>query len=139
MTMADIVTGIAIAAALGCLAIYFTEALAMRKARQSATLTDPQAAVPGAKAATLTDYTKLIEAIAKLSDSLAKTGPALTSLIGAILFLSIAAVSSGALQSSACAGRPPAAPAKPDASGSNAVVPTKNDSGADSNAANGTG
>lgn len=52
------------------------------------------AAVP-----TADDITKLLEAIAKVTDSLAKAGPGLTSFIAAVLFLAIATVSSGALRS----------------------------------------
>jgi hypothetical protein len=50
------------------------------------------------------DLTKLIEAAGKLTDSLSKASPTLVSLIGAILFMAIAAVSDGALRA------PPAAP-----------------------------
>jgi hypothetical protein len=99
MSMAEIVAWVAIIAAVACFFVYFTEALAARKARANPVVTTPPDQVPGAKTATVADYTKLIEAIAKLSDSLAKSGPALISLIGAVLFLSIAAVASGVLQS----------------------------------------
>ena len=99
MSMAEIVAWVAIIAAVACFFVYFTEALAARKARTHPVVTTPPDQVPGVKAASVADYTKMIEAIAKLSDSLAKSGPALVSLIGAILFLSIAAVASGVLQS----------------------------------------
>jgi len=49
--------------------------------------------------ATVKDLSGLIEALTKLSDSLSKAGPALTSLIGAVLFYVIAAIASGALHS----------------------------------------
>ncbi len=50
------------------------------------------AAVP-----TLPEVTEFAKAMATLVDSLAKAGPALTSLIGSIFFLVIAAVSAGIL------------------------------------------
>lgn len=99
MSMAEIVAWVAMAAAIACFCIYFIEAIAARKARANPVVNTPPDQVPGAKIANVADYTKLVEAIAKLSDSLAKSGPALVSLIGAILFLSIAAVASGVLQS----------------------------------------
>ncbi|WP_430424666.1 hypothetical protein [Phenylobacterium sp.] len=51
------------------------------------------------------EVTDLVKALAALSESLAKAGPALWSMIGAALFLLIAAVSAGVLH-----GKPPAAP-----------------------------
>lgn len=60
--------------------------------------------------ASIDDVTKLAEALSKLTDSLAKAGPALTSLVAAVLFLGIAALTSGALRGS------PAEPATAPAS-----------------------
>jgi hypothetical protein len=53
-----------------------------------------QAAIPS-----IGDFTRLLDAIARVADSLSKASPALTSLIAAVLFVAIAAVSSGALRS----------------------------------------
>lgn len=44
----------------------------------------------GADLASVDDFTKLLEAAAKLTDSLSKAGPALTALVGSILFFAIA-------------------------------------------------
>jgi len=52
-----------------------------------------QAAVQ--KTPTIDEFNRMIEALAKLTDSLSKAGPSLTSLIAAVLFLAIAAMSSG--------------------------------------------
>lgn len=49
-------------------------------------------------APSIDDLTKLTEALSKLTDSLVKAGPALTSLIASILFLGIAALTSGAFR-----------------------------------------
>jgi hypothetical protein len=45
------------------------------------------------------DLTRLLDAIAHVTDSLSRAGPSLTALIAAVLFMAIAAVSSGALRS----------------------------------------
>ena len=45
--------------------------------------------------ASLGDIAKLIEALAKLTDSLQKAGPMVASLIGAIFFLLLAALTGG--------------------------------------------
>ncbi len=44
-------------------------------------------------------FTDILKALAQLSDSLSKAAPSLVALIGAILFFTIAAISSGALHS----------------------------------------
>lgn len=51
---------------------------------------------PDAKSISIDDFTKLIEAMGKLTDSLSKASPSLVSLIGAILMFAIAAAASGA-------------------------------------------
>lgn len=43
----------------------------------------------------LEDMAKLIEALAKLTDSLQKAGPMIASLVGAIFFLLLAALTAG--------------------------------------------
>lgn len=47
----------------------------------------------------LADLSALTDSLAKLAEALQKAGPALTSLIGAVLFYAIAAIAGGALQS----------------------------------------
>lgn len=44
------------------------------------------------------DVSRLIEALGKLADSLSRASPALMSLVGALAFFAIAALSSGALR-----------------------------------------
>jgi hypothetical protein len=76
--------------------------------------------IPVNKSASVSDVSSLVEALTKLTDSLAKAGPSLTSLIGAVLFYTIAAIGSGALtDATTSAAEPtattPAADAKPAA------------------------
>lgn len=54
-----------------------------------------------ATAPTLADAAELVKAFASLTDSLAKAGPALWSLLGSALFLLIACVAAGAFQGEA--------------------------------------
>lgn len=65
--------------------------------QQAANSVPREALQDGQRGLSITDFSGLVEALAKLSDSLAKAGPAVTSLIGAVLFYAIAAVASGAL------------------------------------------
>jgi translation initiation factor 2B subunit (eIF-2B alpha/beta/delta family) len=62
-------------------------------------------AIQRAQVPSVSDITKLIEAITKFTDSLTKASPALVSMIGAIFFLSIAAYSS---TPSTASNKPPA-------------------------------
>ncbi|WP_374471509.1 hypothetical protein [Phenylobacterium sp.] len=57
------------------------------------------AAAQRAQFTTPADVAELIKALGALTDSLAKAGPALWSLIGSVLFLLVAAISVGVLQS----------------------------------------
>ena len=65
------------------------------------------------------EFTDLLKALAQVSDSLSKAAPSLVGLIGAILFFTIAAVSSGALHGAppapASAAKAPATDGKGDA------------------------
>ena len=67
------------------------------RSTSTAAVTGAKGAIDGGKA-TVQDYSKLLEAASTLTDSLGKAGPTLVSLIGAILFVAIAAVSAGALK-----------------------------------------
>jgi hypothetical protein len=93
------------------------EATEMAKAGRSII---PNGTVTGA------DFAKILEAIAKIGDSLAKAGPALTSLIGAVLFFTIAMVSSGALKSSASSLPPPVATPAGNSTAASNVTDTVN-------------
>lgn len=101
-----------------CFAIYVFECLVAvfrktpEEAKQIAVAARnvvPNAAVTGA------DFAKILEAVAKIGETLTKAGPALTSLIGAVLFFAIAMVSSGSLRSI------PQTVAPPDAASGNAA------------------
>ena len=116
MTSATAVTTCSLVAGGVCLALYVAEVVAslMVKPVQSAKDVASQAAIKARDVeADLDALTKLINALSSLSDSLAKAGPALTSLIGAVLFFAIAAVSSGALISSVSADQKQDAGARP--------------------------
>jgi hypothetical protein len=112
MTVQEWVAYAALAAGVICFLIYLAEALAALLVKPSAVNAakdvSAQAKTMGVPL-TVDDFTKLLDAMSKLTDSLAKAGPALTSLIGAILFFAIAAVASGAI-----VGSPPAPAAHSD-------------------------
>ena|SRR5215469_1393204 len=72
-------------------------------------------------APTIDDLTKLIDSLSKLTDSLSKAGPSLTSLIAAVLFLGVAALSSGAFRSSTPAPSPPAV----SSGGNSSIAPSQ--------------
>ena len=89
-----------------CFAIYAIDAWRSVQSRKAAEASSAVVAanknlLPTSKGASLADLGSLVEAMAKLSDSLAKAGPSLTSLVGAVLFYSVAAIASGALTSAA--------------------------------------
>jgi hypothetical protein len=99
-----------------CLLIYVVEIFLAEKIKATATAAAATTAPAnktfgaiGPASVSMPDFTNLIEAMAKLTDSLGKVGPSLTSLVGAVLFYAIAAIGSGALQS-------PPAPARTTAS-----------------------
>jgi hypothetical protein len=104
MTSEDWVTFCSLFAGVVCFLLFAANGV-MALFGKSATsaeqvVTQAKAMAPAnAKAISVDDFTKLLDAMSKLTDSLAKAGPSLTALIGAILFFAIAAVSSGALKS----------------------------------------
>jgi hypothetical protein len=101
MSDAHLVTVVALILACASFILYLVEAICALRAKpvESAKKAAQQAAQALVqKPPSIDDLTKLIEALAKLTDSLSKAGPALTSLIASVLFLAIAAISSGALR-----------------------------------------
>ncbi len=98
-----LVTWAALVAGSLCFALYLAASIAALMTKQAAMKAADlhQRAIVSGKSVGLTidELTKLLGAVSKLTDSLAKAGPALTSLIGSILFFAIAALSSGALRS----------------------------------------
>ena len=101
MNDAHLVTVIALAMAVLSFAIYAIEVIAALRAKPVADAHQAVQKAAGlmdaAPAPTLNDLSRLIEALGKLTDSLSKAGPSLTSLIAAVLFLAIAATSTGIL------------------------------------------
>lgn len=117
MPVHDVVAYAALVAGAICFVIYVLEALAALRAKPAAS--DAAGAVrlqtrgmAGPNPISVDELTKLVEAMSKLTDSLAKAGPSLTSLIGAVLFFAIAAIASGAIT-----GHPDAPAAHADAAG----------------------
>ncbi len=96
-----IVTICALAAGVICLILYVIEAVVVirNKARAGSSAAN---GIDGRLAAAshaidVDEVARLIDAIGRLADSLSRAEPSLTSLIGAVLFFAIAAISSGAL------------------------------------------
>lgn len=103
MTAADLVTYLALLAGCICLALYVWEAWAAISAKPASpdiASSDQLKSLVADNPATVKDLSDLAANLAKLTDSLAKAGPALTSLIGSVLFFAIAAIGSGALHGS---------------------------------------
>ncbi|MGH7023275.1 MAG: hypothetical protein ACREEB_06745 [Caulobacteraceae bacterium] len=115
MTDATLVTWACLIAGAICFVLYVAEAIvtiatkpAAAAAADTATphLKAHAAAVMAKADFSVDDLTKVLDSTSKLTDSLAKAGPALTSLVGAILFFAIAALSSGALHGGAQSANP---------------------------------
>jgi hypothetical protein len=67
----------------------------------------------GATLPSIDDFSKLLSSMASLVESLSKAGPSLTSVMAAVLFLLIAAISNGAFQGPSASSH--ANPCKPSA------------------------
>ena len=97
------VTIAALAAGIVCFLLYIYATIAAVRARtaalQSGTLAPSDDTGMQPRTISVDDLSKLVEALGMLADSLSRASPALTSLIGALLFFGIAALSSGALRS----------------------------------------
>ena len=97
------VTIAALAAGTICFLLYVYATIAAVRARSEAVRSGalPPRPDPTLQPRTLgiDDASKLADALSKLSDSLSRASPAVTALIGALIFYAIAAVSSGALHS----------------------------------------
>ena len=96
------VTIAALAAGIVCFLLYIYATIAAVRARaaalRSGTLTPSDDTGMQPRTISVDDLSRLVEALGKLADSLSRANPALTSLIGALLFFGIAALSSGALR-----------------------------------------
>jgi hypothetical protein len=99
--MSDLVTIVALILGVVSFILYIVEAVfALRNKPVEPAKEVMQRAAQAAvqKTPTIDEFNRMIEALAKLTDSLSKAGPSLTSLIAAVLFLAIAAISSGAFR-----------------------------------------
>ena len=115
MTSATAVTICSLLAGAICLGLYVAEVVVSLRARPvepARELTRNAAVKAAAPAVDIEMVTKLIDAMSGLTNALAKAGPALTSLIGAVLFFAIAAASSGAFHGPALAAPPPPTPGR---------------------------
>jgi hypothetical protein len=133
MTNETLVTTACVVAGSACFFLYVFEAIVTIRAKPAHAKAEvgKQTALFAAKmsAVSIGDVTKLFDSGSKLADSLAKAGPAVTSLIGAILFFAIAAVSSGALRAAPASTASPPAAATPKAADA-ARTPVAPDQGA---------
>jgi hypothetical protein len=96
--MSDIVTIVALILGVVSFVLYIVEVVfALRNKPIEPAKEVMQRAAQAAvhKTPTIDEFNRTIEALAKLTDSLSKAGPSLTSLIAAVLFVAIAAMSSG--------------------------------------------
>ena len=130
MTNETIVTWAGVVAGSVCFLLYIAQSIAAMiagptRAANSIVGAKVSLVAGDATSVSVDELTKLFQAAATLTDSLSKAGPALTSLIGAILFLAVAAIGSGALHGApaadnktaggAVSSQPPAASAAPNA------------------------
>lgn len=106
MTLQGWVTVAALAMSFCCFVIFLLQSWRTIAAKPSEPARQMVTQAHSLAPASVGEMTDLVKALASLSDSLSKAGPALTSLMGSILLLSIGAIASGAL-----VGRPE--PAKP--------------------------
>ena len=94
--MQKLIVDVAIAGAIACLVVYLVLTLAPAiLAWMKYKSTHKPAGKATLAAGTLTGISDLVKAFATLVDSLVKAGPALTALIGSLLFLLIAAAAAG--------------------------------------------
>jgi hypothetical protein len=96
--MSDLVTIVALILGVVSFILYIVEtvfALRNKPVEPAKEVMQRAAQAAEQKTPTIDEFNRMIEALAKLTDSLSKAGPSLTSLIAAVLFLSIAAISSG--------------------------------------------
>jgi hypothetical protein len=103
MTAANWVTAASLVAGIVCFGLYCWATISLLSTKSAANEAAGHAKAvmnDNAKSVSVTDFTKLLEALGGLTDSLSKGSPTLTSLIGAILMFAIAAISSGAITSS---------------------------------------
>ncbi|MCA3260074.1 MAG: hypothetical protein IM669_10125 [Phenylobacterium sp.] len=95
----QLITHVALICAILSFAIYIAFSLGWLKSQPQQSQTEVRDAMSAVKAkaaaATAQEVTDLVKALAALTDSLAKVGPALWSMIGSILFLLVASVASG--------------------------------------------
>lgn len=97
-----VVTIAALAAGAICFGLYVYGTIVAVWARADAVRSAPlaQSADPALspRSINVDDIGRLADALSKLTDSLSRASPALTGLVGALVFFAIAAVSSGALR-----------------------------------------
>lgn len=80
-----------------CFALFLWLSVKAQTARPSEPARQMAVKAQGLTPVSVGELTDLVKALTSLSESLSKAGPALALLIGSILFLSIAAVASGAV------------------------------------------
>lgn len=101
--MQDIVTVAALVMGGLCFALFLWLSLTAQSAAQSQSARQMAVKANALAPVTVGELTDLIKALTGFTDSLAKAGPSLTTLVGSILFLAIAAIASGAISSKTAA------------------------------------
>lgn len=104
-----------LAMSVGCFILYILQNFGVLSPKPVTPAKQLAQKANGLTPASVGEMTDLLKALAALTDSLGKIGPAVTALVGSIFFAAIAALASGALP-----GSPPPPPPKVPAS-----VPTK--------------
>ena len=119
MSLATILFGVAIAGAVISFIIYWRRTVtppAHEELKQA--IKESAAGVKTVAPVTPDQIANLLKALASLTDSLVKAGPALWSLIGSILFLLIAAIAAGLIGG----GKPDAEPSAQSKTEANATT-----------------
>ena len=102
MPLAQIaVTASALVAGIICFVMYVYATVVAIRARAEAVRSGLAPASDGGvqpRTVSVDDMSKLVSALSRLADSLSQASPAVTSLIGSLVFFAIAAVGSGALR-----------------------------------------
>jgi len=120
MSTASWVTLVTLVAGSICFIFYCWSSIIALTTKSAAQATAAQAkavTTPDAKAVSIDDFTKLLDALGKLTDSLSKASPSLVSLIGAILLYSVAAAASGAFAGGPTADNQKVVTSKPSSAG----------------------
>lgn len=123
MTAREWITTLALIAGVICFGLFVWDTITTIRAKAATPAPTMVKAGLNTQGLGADQLTKLIEALSKLAENFAKAGPGLASLVGALLFFAIAAVSSGALKDPCAPARAGDAPTSPPAPPGNTAAP----------------